>query len=103
MPFIRMSEESIYVHKVGELLNSLASASRDELVHRDFCVYWFPQDQLWFIESHEFWWRDLQFERHARVGTRKHFVGWKNVKMFGVPICVCDEVYVPVPEVWRKL
>lgn len=54
MLFIRMSEETVYVRKLFELLDKLSDAYRDELVHLNCCVYWFPQNQVWFIASHEF-------------------------------------------------
>lgn len=87
MPFIRIAEESFYVGKFGELLESLSATPRDELMHRYFRVYWFPHYQLCFISNHEFWWRYFDFQRPVRVGTSRHFMGWHNVKVFGVPIC----------------
>lgn len=52
MPSISMSDAAVYGSKLGELLEKLADALRDELVHREFCVYWLPNDQLPFIASH---------------------------------------------------
>lgn len=46
MPFTRMLPESIYVHKAGELLESITDAPREECVNRDFCLYWIPHEQL---------------------------------------------------------
>lgn len=39
--FIGMSEESVYVRKVGKIIDSLTYAPRNELVRRYLCVYWF--------------------------------------------------------------
>lgn len=36
MPFILIWEESVYVRKVGDILDSRTDAPRDELVDRDF-------------------------------------------------------------------
>lgn len=39
VPLIRMSEETVYVLKLGQLLNTIADAPREELVNNDFCEY----------------------------------------------------------------
>lgn len=103
IPFIQTSEESVYTRKVGELIDSLGEALYEELVYSHFWVYWFPEEQLWFIASHNFWWKDLGLERRARLRTSKEFVGWGNVESFGVPTLTRDKVYVSIYEVWRKL
>lgn len=101
--FIRKSEEAVYLRKFGKLLDSLEDSPCVEYVHLDFCVYWFPYDQLWFIANHEVWWEDIYFERRSRVGSSPHFVVWHNIVVFSVPTRFRGEFFVPVPPAWKFL
>lgn len=62
-----MVEETVYVHKIGELLDDLVETPRSELVQSDFCASYYPYDALWFIYKHEFLWCNLDFGRRVRV------------------------------------
>lgn len=114
--YVCQKEPSIFARSVrfsAILLMLLATINHEEhqkdgrlsseIINRDFCVYWFPHDQNLFISSHEFWWRELDFERLARVGARKYFVGWHKVEGFGAPTHVRSEVYVSFPDAWMEL
>lgn len=98
-----MSEDTVYARKVDEHLDSFAVAPLNELVHEDFCVYFFPHYQLWIFPSHAFWWRYIDLERLAHVETSTHFVAWHNKEMFGLWTIVRVEVFVASPDVWRPL
>lgn len=97
MPYFRMAEEAVYIRKLGKILDSLDVTPREYLVHRYFCAYYYPHEQLWFVENHDLWWRNLDFERRARVGKNSHFVVWHNVEVFRVPTATRSDVFVPVP------
>lgn len=97
-----MEEEAVYVRTIGEILESLDANPRSDLVHRKFCVYYFPCARLWFFENHEVLGRDLYFEHRASLGNNAHLVGWHNVEVFGVPTGVHGEDFVLLPDWWKS-
>lgn len=50
-----MKEEAVYVRKLGEIPDSIDANPGFDLVHRDFCAYYYPYDRLWFVENQDFW------------------------------------------------
>lgn len=66
MSYTRAEEEEIHVGKLGELLDVLEESSREEMAHRDFCCFYCPYEEFWFIHRHYYWCPDLYFERRQR-------------------------------------
>lgn len=55
MPYFRVGEEAVYVWKLKEILHSIEEDTRTDLLHCDFCAYYFAYDRLLFVENHELW------------------------------------------------
>lgn len=71
LPFIRMSEETVYVRKDSEILYNLSDSPIDSVMHQYLCAHCFAHGHLSFIASDELWRRDLEFKLRARVAAVK--------------------------------
>lgn len=72
LQFVRISEECVYIGKVGKILDWLAENPREDLVHFDYCTLCYPYNELQFFEAHEW----------SGAGNNSCPIGWHNVEVF---------------------
>lgn len=101
MPYARCKEEGVYVKLLGDLISVMDEDDREELAHQDSCCLRWTYDELWSIQRHYCWWRDLEFERRMRHhGQFSVFAGWHNTELFAIPSDERSSYYVSVFDWW---
>ena len=102
LPYIRLAEEVMYVHRLDALLDRVLSGSSPSFHDYELFVF-VGALRHWYGWNRDHFGKDL-WDEHRLRGSAKHYAnsvfGWHNRSFHHIPLEVRSTMFWPMPDDW---